>query len=109
MTFKDFLMAITKTLLILACIFLVGCEDKTEKTEDAIKKSLPSGTSAAEVVSYLNKMKYGFSYDKETKKYTAVMRNVGLRIFVSQRKLIIIKMDENDKLKSLDFLVYYKD
>jgi hypothetical protein len=102
-------MARTKTLLILACIFLVGCEDKTEKTEEAIKRNLPPGTSASKVESYLNKMKYGFIYDKEKKRYTAVMHNVGQRIVVSQRKLIIIKMDENDKLKSLDFLVYYKD
>jgi hypothetical protein len=109
MIFRDILMARTKTLLILACVFLVGCEDRTEITEDEITKSLPPGTSAAEVESYLNKMKCGFVYDKETKKYTAVMRDVSSSVFVSQRLLIIIRMDENDKLKNLDFLVYYKD
>ena len=60
-------MARSKTLLILACVFLVGCEDKTEKTKDEIKKNLLPGTTATEVESYLNKMKCGFSYDKETK------------------------------------------
>lgn len=109
MTFRDFLMARTKILLILACIFLAGCEDRTEKTKDAIKKSLSPGTTAAEVESYLNKMKCGFSYEKETKKYTAAIRDVGQTIFVRQTMLVIIKMDENDKLKSLDFLIYYKD
>ena len=107
--FRRFVMARTITLLILACVFLAGCEDKTEKTEDVIKKNLPPGTSAAKVESYLNKMKCGFSYDKETKKYTAVMRDVSSTSFASQRMLIIIKMDENDKLKNLDFLIYYKD
>jgi hypothetical protein len=109
MSFRDILMARTKTLLILACIFLAGCENKTEKTEDAITRNLPPGTSAAEVESYLNKIKCGFSYDRETKKYTAIMRKVSSAASVSQKLLIFIKMDENDKLKNLDFLVYYKD
>jgi hypothetical protein len=103
-------MARTKIIpLILACIFLAGCKDKVQEKADAIKKDLVPGTSAAEVESYLNKMKCGFSYDKGTKRYTAVMRDVSPKIVVSQRLLIIIKMDENDKLKNLDFLVYYRD
>lgn len=98
-----------KTLLILVCIFFVGCEDRTQKTEDAVKKALLPGTSAAEVESYLKKMNCGFSYDKNTGKYTAVMRNVGPSVFSSKRLLIVIKMDENGKLKNSDFLVYYRN
>ncbi len=104
-----FAMTKTKVLLLLTCLLLAGCEDKTEKTKDAVKKSLPPGTAAAEVESYLNKMKCGFSYDKDTRKYTAVSRDVGSTIFVSKKMLIIIKMDEKDKLKSLDFLLYHRE
>jgi len=99
----------TNVLLLLACLFLVGCEDKTEKMEDLIKKNLPPGTSAAEVESYLKKMNCGFVYDKEAKRYTAVLRDVSANRFVSQRLLIIAKMDEQNKLKNLDFMIYYKD
>jgi len=99
----------TKVLLLLTCLFLVGCEDKTEKMEDAIRKNLPTGTSVAEVESYLKKMNCGFSYDKEAKRYTAVLRDVSRNTFSTQRLLIIIKMDEQNKLKNLDFMIYYKD
>jgi hypothetical protein len=105
----NFAMMKTKVLLFLTCIFLAGCENRTGKTEDAIRENLPTGTSAAEVESYLNKMRCGFSYDKETKRYTAVMRDVSSTSFASQRILIIIKMDDSNKLKDLNFLVYYKD
>jgi hypothetical protein len=99
----------TKTLLLLACIFLVGCKDKTEKAEDVIKMNLLPGASAVEVESCLKKVKCGYSYDKEKKKYTAILRDVSQEKFASKKMLIIIKMDENDKMKNLDFLVYYKD
>jgi hypothetical protein len=106
---RNFAMTKTKVLLLLTCLFLAGCEDRTERTEDTIKKNLPPGTSAAKVESYLNKIKCGFSYDKEKRKYTAVMRNISPAKVASQRLLITIKMDENNKVKNLDFLVYYKD
>jgi hypothetical protein len=99
----------TKTLLLLACIFLVGCKGKTEKAEEVIKMNLKPGVSAAEVESCLKKVNCGYSYDKEKKKYTAILRDVGLEKVAAKKMLIIIKMDENDKMKNLDFLVYYKD
>ena len=93
----------------MACIFLIGCADKNDRTEEMIKKNLPPGTSAAAVESFLKKMHCGFSYDKEAKRYTAVMHNTGPRDIVSKKRLITVKMDENDKVKTADFLVYYKD
>jgi hypothetical protein len=105
---RNFAMTRTKTLLLLACIFLVGCKDNSEKMEDVIKRDLPYGTSAAEVESYLKKMNCGFSYDKETKRYTSILRDDSQKKYASKRILITIKMDEQDKLKNLDFMVYYK-
>jgi hypothetical protein len=98
----------TKTLLFLACFFLAGCKDKAQKAEDVIRMNLQPGATAAEVESCLKKLNCGYSYDKETKKYTAILRDVGLEKVAAKKMLIIIKMDESNKMKNLDFLVYYK-
>jgi hypothetical protein len=106
---KDFTMTKTIVLLLLTCLFFVGCKDKSEEKINAIKSSLPAGTSIAEVESYLKKINCGYSYGKETKRFTAVLHDVSPRTFASQRVLIVIKMDEQDKVKNLDFMVYYKN
>ena len=98
-------MARTKVLLLLTCLFLVGCKDKSEKTIESIKSNLPYGTSFAEAESYLKKTKCEYSYDKETKCFTAILRDVRKTAFVSQNISIIIKMDERDKLKDLDIKI----
>lgn len=95
----------TKVLLFLICLFLIGCKDKTEKMVESIKRDLPSGTSFAEVESYLKKTKCEYSYHKETKCFTAILRDVRKTAFISQNVSIIIKMDERDKLKDLDIKV----
>jgi hypothetical protein len=110
---RDFAMTKTKVLLLLSCLFLVGCRDKSEEkinsTKDSIKSHLPIGTFSAEVESYLKKIECGFIYDKEAGRYTAVLRNVSRKIFATQNMLITIKMDEHDKVKNLDFMVYYEN
>jgi hypothetical protein len=99
----------TKVLLLLTCLLLVGCKEKSKEKINSIKSSLPPGTSVAEVESYLKKINCGYSYDSEKKRFTAILRDAGWKAVATQRILIIIKMDERDKLKDLDFMVYYKD
>jgi len=87
--------------------FMGGCKDTSSDLINSIKGDLPYGASFAEVESYLQKTKCEYSFDKETKTFTAIKRDVRKKTFTSQSISIIIKMDDHEKLKDLNIKVVH--
>jgi len=81
--------------------YMGGCKKKSNDLIESIKKDLPPGTSLAEVESYLKKTKCEYSYNEQSKCFTAVLRDVDKGIIVTGSITMTIKMDEHDKLKDL--------
>jgi 2C-methyl-D-erythritol 2,4-cyclodiphosphate synthase len=84
--------------------FIFSCKesDKGEKAVSAIKENLPIGSSFAEVESYLKKANFEYSYNNETKCFTAILREVNEKGLTSESISLVIEMDEHSKLKKLD-------
>lgn len=88
-------------------VFLCGCKDKKEQVINSIKENLPVGTPFTDVNSYLQKTNFEYSYNNETKCFTAILRDLNKKAFSSENISLVIKMDEHDKLKGIDVKMIY--
>jgi hypothetical protein len=96
-------------ILLIAAGAMVVCYNckGTETTIASIKLNLPIGTPYNDVEAYLKKIKSEYSYSKETKYFTAILRDVNKKAFTSQSISIVAKMNDQGKLKALDVSVVY--
>jgi hypothetical protein len=86
----------------LIILYLSGCADKKHQIINSVKENLTSGKSFTEVESFLKKQHFEYSYDNKNKTFTAILRNVGKNALTSENICLLIIMDENNNLKTLD-------
>jgi|ERR1035441_1719517 PBP1b-binding outer membrane lipoprotein LpoB len=100
------------------CLLLVGCtkgnkgddpiEAKKKEIEQALKATLPIGTSVQDVVAYLDSKKLDHdNYDRSTKQLGAIERKVFKSLFTRTDVQIFFQFDEKDKLKGFTLKEIY--
>jgi len=69
-------------------------------------KNLPVGTKKERIKGYLEELGLGYSYADSTKKFYAMLPDIGTyRLIYSSSLLIRIQLDQDDRLVQIEFVV----
>jgi hypothetical protein len=73
-----------------------------EKIENDVKNSLPIGTSFNDVKAYLDNLKIEYSWNEKNNAFYGIVRNAKKQGIVNENIQLIIVMDDEKKLKSIE-------
>ncbi|RUO18182.1 hypothetical protein CWE08_11900 [Aliidiomarina iranensis] len=103
---------VRKTLALLLCVWVLGCQAADQKVtmknldqfKECLSSELVPGIPKSHVQDHLTALDLEYSYVEREKTFYAIVPKVGrYRIIYETSLLIRIKLDEEDKVKNIEY------